>query len=276
MTGFRAAVFDIDGTLAMMDKNAGTFTALPGAVDAIAACRDRGMEVAAYTNGTFFPPAHYAPLLAAAGIDIPADRILTPAAVAASRLSAMGLRRVMVVGGEGTRVPAEDAGLEVIAPTAQAGPVDAVLLGYTRDFNAGVLEAAVQAVWDGAKPFAGSAAPYFAGATGRILGISGALAAAVTHATGEAVTVFGKPEVAGLSMVADMTGAAPGEMLVIGDDPTLELLMARRAGAFALGVTTGARDAAAFAAMPEGERAHLVLPTLVGLADQPFMEGPDG
>jgi hypothetical protein len=28
----RAAVFDIDGTLAMMDKGSGTYTALPGAV----------------------------------------------------------------------------------------------------------------------------------------------------------------------------------------------------------------------------------------------------
>ena len=55
----RTAVFDIDGTLALMNKEAGTFTALPGAVDALAACRAAGIKVVAYTNGTFFPPAHY-------------------------------------------------------------------------------------------------------------------------------------------------------------------------------------------------------------------------
>ena len=33
----RAAVFDIDGTLAMMDKDTGTYAALPGAVAALRA-----------------------------------------------------------------------------------------------------------------------------------------------------------------------------------------------------------------------------------------------
>ena len=39
MPRIRAAVFDIDGTIAMMDKAAGTFTALPGAAEALAAFR---------------------------------------------------------------------------------------------------------------------------------------------------------------------------------------------------------------------------------------------
>ena len=267
MPRIRAAVFDIDGTLAMMDKATGTFTALPGAAEALAACRAAGIQPVAYTNGTFFPPARYLPLLAAAGLHIDDGFMLTPAAVAAQRLSAMGCRRVMVLGGEGTSVPVAEAGLEAVAPTADAGKVDAVLLGYTRDFTAQSLEAAVQAVWDGAKPCAGSVAPYFAGAGGRILGISGALAAAVSHATGEEVAVFGKPEVAGLEMVADLTGARPEEMLVIGDDPKLEIRMARRAGAHAVGVLTGIGDADAFLAAPEAERAHRVLPGLTGFAD---------
>ena len=33
----RAAVFDIDGTLAMLDKDTGTYAALPGAVAALRA-----------------------------------------------------------------------------------------------------------------------------------------------------------------------------------------------------------------------------------------------
>jgi len=117
----RAAVFDIDGTLALMDKTTQTFTALPGVINALAACRARGIAVVAYTNGTFFPPAHYYPLLAAAGIGIDPGHVLTPAAVAAQRLAAMGYRRVMVMGAEGTRVPLREAGIDAAITDDPAG-----------------------------------------------------------------------------------------------------------------------------------------------------------
>lgn len=269
----RAAVFDIDGTLALMNKEQGTFTALPGAIDALAACRDAGIAVVAYTNGTFFPPAHYYPLLADAGIVIDPGHILTPAAVAAQALARMGYTRVMVMGGDGTRVPVQDAGIEIIAPTADAPEVEAVLLGYTRDFGATELEAVVQAVWDGAKPFAGSVAPYFASSKGRMLGISGAIAAALENATDTKVTVFGKPEVAGLEIVSAMTGAMPQEMVVVGDDPKLEIRMGRKAGALCVGVTTGIADEARFNSFPKNERAHVVLPGLESFATQPWLSG---
>lgn len=71
----RALVFDIDGTLAKMDKETGTYQALPGAIDALSFARDRGMPVVAYTNGTFFPPAH-------AGLNLDDGHIVTPAVVA--------------------------------------------------------------------------------------------------------------------------------------------------------------------------------------------------
>ncbi|SPF79517.1 HAD-IIA family hydrolase [Pseudoprimorskyibacter insulae] len=269
----KAAVFDIDGTLALMNKEQGTFSALTGAIEALTACRDRGIAPVAYTNGTFFPPAHYYPLLADAGLVLDEGHILTPAAVAAQALARKGYRRIMVMGGDGTRVPVQDAGIEVIDPTSDAPKVDAVLLGYTRDFGAAELEAVVQAVWDGATPYAGSVAPYFASSKGRMLGISGAIAAALENATDTKVTVFGKPEVAGLQIVSDLTGATPRQMAVIGDDPKLEIRMGRKAGAFCVGVTTGIADTALFNSFPEGERAHTVLPDLTGLMDLPQFGG---
>lgn len=269
----QAAIFDIDGTLALMDKSTNTFAALPGAVEALAACRAQGITAVAYTNGTFFPPAHYYPLLADAGIYFDVGHIITPAAIAAQRLVALGYTRVMVMGADGTTQPCIDAGLTVIAPTADAEPVEAVLLGWTRDFGAEQLEAVVQAVWDGATPFAGSVAPYFAGAKGRLLGISGAIAAALENATDTKVTVFGKPEIAGLDMVRDICGAAPENMVVIGDDPKLEIRMGRKAGAFCVGVTTGIADTARFNSFPEGERAHVVLSDLHKLTQMPWLQG---
>ena len=262
----RACVFDIDGTLAMMDKDRGTYAALPGAVDALNTLSAR-MPVVAYTNGTFFPPAHYYPLLADAGLHLAPGHILTPATVAAQAL-ARKYRRIMVLGADGTKVPLAEAGIEVVDAVPGAGAVDAVLLGWTKNFGAADLEIAAQAIWAGAPLYATSVAPYFASAKGRMLGISGAIAAALHNATGARATVFGKPEVAGLDIVTALTGMAATDMAVIGDDPHLEILMARRAGAFAIGVTTGIADQAAFAAMPQDQRAHHVVASLDGLAQQ--------
>jgi NagD protein len=260
----RAALFDIDGTLALMDKATGTYAALPGAAAAMAAFRARGLPVAAYTNGTFFPPAHYYPRLAEAGLALAPGHILTPAAVAARHLARAGVGRVLVLGAEGTQVPLREAGIETVAPGAP-GPVEAVLIGWMQDFGVADLEAAAQAVWGGAPLYATSVAPWFASARGRLLGVSGAVAAAIHNATGVRARVFGKPEPDGIAIAAEILGVAPSEIAVIGDDATLEIAMARRVGALAIGVTTGACDAAAFAAAPQDLRAHLVLPTLEAL-----------
>lgn len=263
----RAAVFDIDGTLAMMDKDSGTYAALPGAVDALAALRARGMPVVAYTNGTFFPPAHYYPLLADAGLVLEPGHILTPATVAARQLARMGIKRLLTIGADGTRVPLRDAGIEV-ALTGDGGEVDGVMLGWTKDFGAADLEEAAQLLWAGKPLYATSIAPHFAGAKGRLLGISGAVAAALHNATGVKAKVFGKPETIGLEDISVMLGIPAQEMVVIGDDPKLEIAMARKAGAFAVGVTTGTVDTAGFAAADPTLRANIVLPGLDSLMAQ--------
>jgi 4-nitrophenyl phosphatase len=263
----RAAVFDIDGTLAMMDKDSGTYAALPGAVDALVELQARGMPVVAYTNGTFFPPAHYYPLLADAGLVLEPGHILTPATVAARQLARMGVKRLLTIAADGTRVPLRDAGIEV-ALTGDGGEVDGVILGWTKDFGAADLEEAAQLLWAGKPLYATSIAPHFAGAKGRLLGISGAVAAALHNATGVKAKVFGKPETIGLEDISDMLGIPAREMVVIGDDPKLEIAMARKAGAFAVGVTTGTVDAAGFNAADAALRANIVLSGLDSLLAQ--------
>ena len=265
----RAAVFDIDGTLAMMDKEKGSYTALPRPIEALAACRATGRPAVAYTNGTFFPPEHYYPLLADAGLHLDPGHILTPGAVAAHVLKKKGYARIMVLGADGTRLPLAKAGIEVVEPKPDAGAVDAIMLGWSKDFGARDVEALCTVIWNHGVPvYAASVAPYFASAKGRMLGISGAVAAMVEYTTGAKATVLGKPAAFGLEMIADLTGAAPGEMVVIGDDPKLEIRMARRAGALAVGVTTGIVDAAGFLAAPQDERAQIVIGSLEGLASQ--------
>lgn len=267
----RVAVFDIDGTLAMMDKATGTYTALPGAVDALAACHAAGMQTIAYTNGTFFPPARYYPRLADAGLAFEPGHVLTPAVVAAHHLAMTGHQRVMVFGAEGTTLPMTEAGFDVVSPDAVAGPVDAVLVGWAGDFRLPQLEALVEAVWNGALPYVVSEVPYFAGANSRILGLSGAIGAMIRQTTGVAPVVVGKPSTLGMNVIEGLTGVPGSEMVVVGDDPILEAPMARRVGAFAIGVTTGVSDSHAFQRVDAEDRAHLVVSNLEGFADQAWL-----
>jgi 4-nitrophenyl phosphatase len=268
----RAAVFDIDGTLALMDKNKGTYIALPGAVEAVDELTARGMPVVAYTNGTFFPPEHYYAPLADAGLKFAPGNILTPATVAARQLTKFGHKRVMLIGAEGTRVPLQEVGIEIIEAEAGAPDVEVVLLAWTKEFNSRQLDAAAQAIWGGAKLYVTSAAPYFAGANGKLMGVSGAAAAALNNATGVTATVFGKPSTAGLDIISDITNVPSSEMVVIGDDPNLEIAMARSGCAFAVGITTGVADEAAFNAIEADLRAHVVLPDLVNFLTQEWMK----
>lgn len=258
----RAAIFDIDGTLAMMDKTKGTYTALPGAVEALETLRAAKIPVIAYTNGTFFPISDYYPLLADAGLILDPDHIVTPAAVAVHHLKKLGYKRVMVFGADGTKIPMREAGFDVVDAVPGQDPVEAVMMGWTRDFGVPNLEAVCEAIWAGAVPFAGSDAPFFAGANGKILGVSGAVAAMVTKVTGQAPTVLGKPSTLGLDMSANILGCDVDEIAVIGDDPLLEIMMARKAGSLAIGVTTGIADQDAFNAVEPDLRAHLVIPSL--------------
>jgi 4-nitrophenyl phosphatase len=268
----RAAVFDIDGTLALMDKAKGTYAALPGAVEAVNALTARGMPVVAYTNGTFFPPEHYYAPLADAGLQFAPAHILTPATVAAQQLVKLGIKRVMLIGAEGTRVPLQQVGIEIVEAEAGAPDVEVVLLAWTKEFNSRQLDAAAQAIWRGAKLYATSVAPYFAGATGKLMGVSGAAAAALNNATGATAEVFGKPSTAGLDIISEITGVPSNEMIVLGDDPNLEIAMARKGGAFAVGITTGVADHAAFNAVDANLRAHVVLPDLVNILTQDWMK----
>lgn len=265
------AVFDIDGTLALMDKATQSYQALEGAIAALEACAVAGIDVWAYTNGTFFPPALYYPRLAQAGLVLKAGRVITPATVAAHVLRERGHRRVMILGAEGTVLPMREAGFEVVPAEADTGAVDAVLIGWVPDLTLARIEALVRAVWAGAQPYSVSDAPYFAGAKGRLLGVSGSVGAIIAHACGVTPVVLGKPSTIGLEMVARAAGVVPAQIAVIGDDPTLEIRMARLAGARAIGVTTGISGPDDFNAADPAHRAQRVMTDLSQLLTEDWL-----
>jgi NagD protein len=240
----RAYLFDLDGTLVLGDKHNKGLECLPGAAELLGLLESRGIPFGVLTNGTVRPPAAYRVKLAQAGLDIPEQRILTPAVVAADYFSGRGFRSILVLGVEGVWKPLSDAGLEVMLPPAgDPQTADAVFVGWYREINLDEVEAACDAVWNGAGLYAASLVPFFATRTGRALGSSRAICAMITSVTGRRATALGKPSQHALRSAARRLGCKPSEMVVVGDDPQLEVRMALNGGALAVAVHTGIADA---------------------------------
>jgi oxaloacetate decarboxylase (Na+ extruding) subunit alpha len=254
----RAFLLDLDGTLVLGDQRNHGLIPLPGAVELVDALHEHGVGVGVLTNGTARPPAAQAAVLRSIGFDLADDAVLTPASAAAEVCLHAGHSRVMVLGGQGVSGPLADAGIEVLPPDGRP-KVDAVFVGWFREFSMDHLEAAANAVWGGAAFYSASQSLFFATVEGRAIGTSRAICAVVTDLTGVRPTIVGKPSRHALRTALRRLGVRPRELAVVGDDPTLEVPMALRGGAFAVAVNTGTGHAASFDNLEPGRRPHLVV-----------------
>ncbi|NKI98938.1 HAD hydrolase-like protein [Novosphingobium sp. SG707] len=264
ITGARGFIFDMDGTIALGNAASGQHEALPGAVELLARLRRRGTPFRVFTNGTAKPPAAYARGLRAAGFDLADEEMMTPSTSAAIWLEQRGLRRVRMLGDPGTQVPLVERGIEVIGPSDKA-QVDAVYTCWFRGFAFPDLEAACQSVWDGARLTTASHVPFFATATGRGIGSSFAINQMIASLTGKRARVLGKPSRVALDVAMGAMGlprSAAAQMVVVGDDPALEMAMARKAGAIGIGMTTGLMRPDTIHALPPGQQPHAVIDRL--------------
>lgn len=255
----RGFVFDVDGTLALADKRLNGYQPLPGAIELVNLLRERGVPCAAFTNGTTKTPAELCRALAGVGLTFDEQRTLTPVSVAVDHFRSRGYRRLLVLATEAVHRPLEEAGFEVIRSPQRADDVDAVFISWCPDFGLADLEAASRAVWAGAGFYTASTAPFVASREGRTVGISGALSAGVRNVTGRRPVIVGKPSPASIRCVAGRLGLLAGTLAIVGDDATLELPMAHRAGAVSVAVHTGLGTAESFAALPAEKRPHLSL-----------------
>ena len=137
--------------------------------------------------------------------------------------------------------------------------VDAVFVGWFREFTMSHLEAACQAVWSGAALYSASETPFFAVAGGRALGTSRVISAMIPSITGCRLTVAGKPSLDALRAAAARLGVPPRHLVVVGDDPLLEVPMAHRGHALAVAVQTGLGGPDAYDRLPPAKRPHLHL-----------------
>jgi HAD superfamily hydrolase (TIGR01450 family) len=266
-------MFDIDGCLVISDGPSGHGgEVLPGAREAIELVRSTGRTMAVFTNGSMQTPAQIGESLRSLGLDVRDDEVLTPAVVAAETMQTLYQDRpILVFGGKGVRDDFERRRLNLVdidrALAGEPTSAAAVVIGWDTDFGKDKLQAAAEAVLAGAAIYATSDAPSFASKERLNVGVSGFIAAGLSHVTGRPYRVLGKPSQEAINVLAHRLRVTPSRMLIIGDDLTLECSMARTAGALGALVTTGTHSAADAAAAPPEQRPDFVVDGLSELVE---------
>ena len=257
----RGFLFDLDGTLVLGDRHNRGLRPLPGALEITRWVAAQGLPFAVLTNGTTKTPRQLGEALWDIGFEVADQSVLTPASSAVSVLTRRGHKRVLALGGEGLTGPLREAGLDVALPVPGSRPpdVDAVLVGWFPDFTLAALEVACHAVWSGARLYSASQSLYFATASGRAIGTSRAISAMITSLTGRPARLVGKPSLPALRTAASRMGVRAADLVVVGDDPELEVPMAHRGGALAVAVRSGLGGAESFSRLPPERQPHLHL-----------------
>jgi 4-nitrophenyl phosphatase len=256
-------MFDLDGTLILSDRQLGQYRLLPGAVELLQELDRRGLPFVALTNGSAYPSAQQAPRLAALGLPIGPDRLFTPNSVAIGLFKDRGVRKVLVLGTAGVAAALNEEGVATCFPgDADVETADAVYVAWHPDCSMTDIHAACSAVMRGAAFYCASDVPFFATQSGPAFGYSCAIAGAIVRVTGVEPELTGKPSQHALRFVASRLGVAPERVAVVGDDPRVEIEMARGGGALGIGVTTGTTSREAWAAQDEIRRPHHVIDSL--------------
>jgi HAD superfamily hydrolase (TIGR01450 family) len=259
-------MFDLDGTLVLTNSSLSSYQLLPGAVEVLNELKARGVPFVVLTNGTAYPAAEQAPKLRAIGLPISDEMLLTPSSVAADLMPRRGIKRTLVLGTQGVGHALRAAGIETLVSGQDgAEQAQAVYIGWHPDCRMKDIETAVKAIWNGAELYVASDVPFFATASGKTMGHSHAIAAAVRRLTRAPMILTGKPSLHALRFVAKRLRVPMRRLGVVGDDPLVEMIMARRGGAIGFGVNTGISQAKDWTAQPPSRRPQRVLRELKDL-----------
>jgi 4-nitrophenyl phosphatase len=256
-------MFDLDGTLVLSDRALSGYEVLPGAIEVLSTLHRRNIPFVVLTNGSAYRPADQAKRLRGVGLEVTDEQMLTPSSVAADLMRRRGVTRALILGSRGVGEVLAESGIEVTFPGEAPSPdVQAVYVGWHPECNMKDIEAACHAIWAGAKLYVASDVPFFATKHGRTMGYSYAIVGAIRRLTKARMLLTGKPSLHALRFVAKKLELPIRDIAVVGDDPLVEIIMARRGGATALGVTTGMMKREDWAMQPELQRPHQVLESI--------------
>ncbi len=229
MDEVRGVLLDIDGVLTVSWKP------LPGAVEAVAALRDRGLPLALLTNTTSRTRGRIAGLLAEAGFAVGPEDVLTAAAAAAAYLRAHvpDARCLLLTSGD---VADDLDGVELVGPDDEP---DVVLLGGAGpELGYRELNAVFGHLQRGARLVAMHRNLYWRTDEGLQLD-TGALILGLERAADVEATVVGKPASAFFEVALGRLGVGAAEAVMVGDDLEADVLGAQAHGITGVLVRTG-------------------------------------
>jgi glycerol 3-phosphatase-2 len=236
-------LLDLDGCVWVGDEPT------PGAVEAIAALREAGRDIAFVTNDGRHAGEDYVRKLWRLGFRASLEEVVTVGGALQHVLAeSERWRTAYVVGAPAVHRHVADAGVRIVNGT-DVPAADVVVLAAHDTLDYGELRGAVQAVLAGAALLCAGRDATFPMPDGPWPG-TGAIVAAVEAATGAVAVNAGKPEAQPFLTALDRLGvpAAGARALVVGDRLDSDLAGARAAGLDGAIVLTGATDAAAAAA----------------------------
>jgi len=248
-------IFDVDGTILRGTEP------LPGAMDAVAACREADIPVRFVTNNPTQPAATYVERFATAGMPVSAEEVITAGSATVRLLTEQYTdAAVGLIGAESLRAQLSTAGVQVRPLT---DPVGVLVVSIDHGFTYETLVRAQTLLADASVRFIGTDPDMIIPAADGARPGSGAIINAVAGVAGRGPDVIcGKPSVMMQEMVLESLEASPGSLLVVGDRLDTDIALGARAGMQTVHVTTGVDSEA-----PEGVTPDRRLDSLEALAE---------
>ena len=227
----RHVVMDMDGVVYRGD------VPVPGAIETMEALHRLGVKVAYLTNNASRHRVDLAEKLLQMGLPCSVEQMWGSAYTTARYLATQApSARIFAVGMPGMIREFEEAGLTVIPHCQEATHV---VVGLDRDFSYEKLTRAHHAICNGATFIATNLDVTFPDSPSTTLPGAGALAAALQASTGVVPMVIGKPEITGISLIADTWGVGPESIVAVGDRLDTDIAAAKAFGCVAALVLTG-------------------------------------
>lgn len=226
-------IFDMDGVLYRGAE------LLPGVRPLLEALEHAGKPFMLATNNSMATPESYTAKLAAMGIDISSERILTSGTATGDYL------RETLEPGSGLYIVGMPALSEQVFSRTDFHPVDpekeipaAVVVGLDLHFTYEKMKLAMASIGAGAAFVATNADATLPTERGFVPG-AGSILAGIALASGVQPTVIGKPSPRTLLLAAGHMGATASETVMIGDRLDTDILSGQRAEMLTVLVLTG-------------------------------------
>lgn len=233
-------ILDVDGTLMQSALPGGEGgKAIDGAAELIEELREKGKRIVICTQASNITPRECAAGLAAAGLPVEADDMVTAGLAAALILkNKYPGGRILALGESGLTVPLQNAGLNLAEPGAPE-EIDVVMVGHAHAYEAWWIDSACRAIDAGAGFYTTTDDFWFNGGLGRSVAPTAAIAAAIEAVIGIQATVVGKPSALLGGVLLQKLGLKGHAVVVVDDTIPHGIRLAHNMGAHSVMPLTG-------------------------------------